>query len=510
MNTRMGSIPSLRRRGESDSGSRGANDSRSLLSTKSAGGGMRFFRNIKVRMTLWYLLIVAVLVALSGFLSYVLLARGLERRAVYPWDMQVSTVQSGSGDDFGMSDFSPVFDWESRMRGVSVTIRGYRVGELLEYATDKRSIEMPASEGTIEIDPGLLVRPGMTEDQQVWLYFYPLRDQPGTYELLEVAQSIADKKATLELFRNTIVTTALVTLAVAGLFGFFLVWRMLRPLQSITQVARGIGGRDLSRRLPVHRDDEVGDLALTLNRMFDRVENAFDTERQVASDLSHELRTPLAVMKSEASQALRKEKGDDAYQRALETVSREVSHVSSVAERLLFLARSDNGGDLPLAPVDLKELVTEVGWDTRVLCEEKGITFRSDLSGEPQRCIVHGDKVRLRELFLNLVNNAVRYTPSGGQITLSLCVQDRYVRASVTDTGIGISKEHLPHIFERFYRVDGGPSKDGGAGLGLAICKRIAELHGGRIEVKSKVGEGSMFTVILPLRGSTRDPNPES
>jgi signal transduction histidine kinase len=150
-----------------------------------------------------------------------------------------------------------------------------------------------------------------------------------------------------------------------------------------------------------------------------------------------------------------------------------------------------------LAEVNLKDLLTEVSWDAEVLCEEKAITFKSDLcDASPSNFVVKGDKPRLREVFLNLLNNAVRYTPSGAKITLSLDKDGSFARISLSDTGIGISNEHLPHIFERFYRVD---SKGDGVGLGLAICKRIVDLHRGTIEAHSKLGVGTTFNVRLPL-----------
>lgn len=172
--------------------------------------------------------------------------------------------------------------------------------------------------------------------------------------------------------------------------------------------------------------------------------------------------------------------------------------MSAVVSKLLYLARIDAGKDqVNFERINLKELLTELSSDIEVLAREKGIEFRlaplEDLT-------VEGDKIKLEQLFLNLLENAIRYTPSGGSISASVVRRDKTAVIVVKDTGIGISKEHTPHLFERFYRVDKARSRaEGGAGLGLAICKHIAEVHGGRIEVVSKVGEGSTFSVFIPI-----------
>ncbi len=470
---------------------------------------MNFFKSLKVRLTVWYVLIVLVLVAFSSTVAYMQLSQGLALKTVYYWHMRTAYIDR-TEDGTVLGDFTDVFQREGGGQSTRV-VRGYTSDEIVRLASQGRTVELDTPEGPIVIDASLLLTSDMDDSAEVWFYLYPT-EQPGTYEILQV-QTVLAKEARLAFFRRAVLVTGALTLALAAGLGFLLVWRALRPLKTITAAARGIEGHAPGRRVNVRTGDELGELASTLNRMFDRVENALETERQVASELSHELRTPLAVMQSEATQALKKEKGDAAYQKALETVSREVSHVSSVAERLLFLARSEHSGDIAQAPVDLKDLLTEVGWDAEVLCEEKNITFKPVLSrpaDRPEDYVVTGDATRLRELFLNLINNAVRYTPEGGTISLSLEREARWVRISVSDTGIGIPGEHLPHIFERFYRVKSANTDDHpGVGLGLAICKRIAELHGGSIEVKSRVGEGSTFTVFLPS-GDTPVPRKES
>jgi heavy metal sensor kinase len=274
--------------------------------------------------------------------------------------------------------------------------------------------------------------------------------------------------------------------------------RVLKPVERIRQTAQEIEESDLSRRIEVGSEDELGRLASTLNQMIGRLEAAFSRQRQFTADASHELRTPLAVVQAESTLALRKKRTQDDYRKSLELISQEAGHMSAVVGKLLYLARIDAGKDqVKFERINLKELLTELSSDIEVLAREKGVEFKlSSL----EDLTVEGDKIKLEQLFLNLLENAVKYTPSGGSISVSIVRGDKTAVIAVKDTGIGISKEHIPHLFERFYRIDKARSRaEGGAGLGLAICKHIAEVHGGRIEVESKIGEGSTFSVFIPI-----------
>ena len=236
-----------------------------------------------------------------------------------------------------------------------------------------------------------------------------------------------------------------------------------------------------------------------MNDMIGRLEEAFNRQRQFTADASHELRTPLAIMQAEATLALSKERTIEDYQKSLETISQESAYMSSVIGKLLFLARSDAGKEqLNFEDVDLKELITGLSANIETLAIDKGIKFTVDAK---ENLIVNGDKVKLRQLFINILENAVRYTPTGGNISVLLEKKDSNAVTAISDTGIGIPPEHLPHIFERFYRVDKARSRaDGGVGLGMAIAKYIADSHGGKIEVESQVGKGTTITVTIPLK----------
>jgi len=274
--------------------------------------------------------------------------------------------------------------------------------------------------------------------------------------------------------------------------------RVLKPVERIRQTAQEIGESDLSRRIEVDSEDELGRLASTLNQMIGRLETAFSRQRQFTADASHELRTPLAIVQAESTLALRKKRTQEDYRKSLELISQETAHMSAIVGKLLYLARTDAGKDqVNFERINLKELLTELSSDVEVLAREKGLEFKlaplEDLT-------IEGDKVKLEQLFLNLLENAIRYTPRGGSISASVVREGKTAVIAIKDTGIGILKEHIPHIFERFYRVDKARSRaEGGAGLGLAICQHIAQVHSGKIEVESQVGKGSTFSAFLPL-----------
>jgi signal transduction histidine kinase len=233
--------------------------------------------------------------------------------------------------------------------------------------------------------------------------------------------------------------------------------------------------------------------------MIGRLEKAFQRQKQFTSDASHELRTPLAVIEAESTLALQKERPSSDYRQSLESISQESKQMSSLIDQLLTLARADAGKEQwNFAEVNLGNLITNLSTDIEVLCQEKGLSFQI---GHTQDLVVKGDEARLRELFMNLLDNAIRYTPAPGTVSISLRREGQMAIVAITDTGVGIPAEDIPFIFERFYRVDKSRSRaEGGSGLGLAICQHIAEAHGGKIDVESQVGTGSTFSVWLPLQ----------
>jgi heavy metal sensor kinase len=290
-----------------------------------------------------------------------------------------------------------------------------------------------------------------------------------------------------------------IALAVSVVGGMYLASKALKPVDEVTTTARRITAENLDKTIPPRKvNDEIGRLVSTFNDMIGRLNSSFAQVRQFSADASHELRTPLTVMRGEIELALRNPKLPGEYRQVLESALEEIVRMSSIIENLLTLAKADQGtAEVNLSEVNLNTLAQELFEDGELLADGKHI--RMTLAKNDAVTIV-GDKVRLRQLFLNLIDNAIKYTPEGGAVTLSVERENGAVYFRVKDTGIGIPAEDLHRVFDRFYRVDKARSREvGGAGLGLSIAKWIAELHRGKISVHSEVHKGSVFTVELPI-----------
>ena len=316
--------------------------------------------------------------------------------------------------------------------------------------------------------------------------------------IIQVGASLRPVEEMLQRLVLLLLVSLPVALAVALGGGWFLAGRALRPVDAITLAAQRIAAGDLTQRLAVSQaPDEIGRLAATFNEMIARLEASFRQVRQFSADASHELRTPLTIMKGETELALRRARPAEDYKLALESNLEEIDRMSRIVDELLFLSRADLGEvRIESQPVRLDPLVEDVQRQAAVLGQELDIHVTV---GTVEPVTVQGDELRLRELLLNLVDNAVKYSRRGGKVELALARDGATARLSVTDQGIGISAEAQGRIFDRFYRTDDARAHaPQGTGLGLAICKWIVEAHHGRIEVQSVVGQGSTFTVVLP------------
>ena len=291
------------------------------------------------------------------------------------------------------------------------------------------------------------------------------------------------------------------SLALSVLGGWFLASRSLKPVDNVTRTARAITAQNLDKRIEhTGVDDELGRLVSTFNDMIGRLQYSFQQTRQFSADASHELRTPLTIMRGEVELALRSKQTAEEYRRVLSSALDEIFRMTSIIESLLTLAK----GDLTPAAqkreeVKLRPVIHELYEDSVMLAQSRQLTIAL---GTVDEAAVSADPVRIRQMVLNLLDNAIKYTPASGTVTLSMRRQAATVTIFVEDTGIGIPEEDQAKIFDRFYRVDKGRSREmGGTGLGLAIVKWIAETHGGSVKLDSEIGKGSVFSVILPLAG---------
>ena len=289
--------------------------------------------------------------------------------------------------------------------------------------------------------------------------------------------------------------------AISG--GYFLACRVLQPVQIMTKAAKLISADRLQERIIVaNPDDELGELAETLNQMIERLERSFTEMQRFTADAAHELRTPLAIIRSEAEVALRLPRSGDEYCGVLENLLEDTNRLSTMADQLLFLSRQDTGMSPKVRDnFALDELLREVVGNMQLVAHEKGVELQ--LSSNPS-CQLDSDSRLLRRVFINLIDNAIKFTGHKGQVSVASRLSSAEVMIQVRDSGVGIAPEHLSHVFDRFYRVDAARSGDGnGAGLGLSICQSIVRSLHGRINVESNVGRGTTVSVCLPTSTST-------
>lgn len=319
------------------------------------------------------------------------------------------------------------------------------------------------------------------------------------YRIL-VATPMDATDATLRRVRMLLLWSMPSVLLLASLGGYWISRRALAPVDEITRAARLIGIQSLSERLTVPATgDEIQRLSETWNGMLGRLEGAVKRLSQFTADASHELRTPIALIRATAELTLRRERSPETYREALRQVVLESEKTTRLVEDLLILARADAGlPSLPLERMELTPLVRDICRQGQVLAEARQLEISAEIPDEP--VFVEANDPALRRMLLLLLDNAVKYTPSGGRITLSVNGGPGGAMVSVRDTGIGIPETALPRVFERFYRVDESRSRDaGGTGLGLSIAKWIADRHHASLEAESVVGEGSVFRIRFPL-----------
>ncbi len=327
----------------------------------------------------------------------------------------------------------------------------------------------------------------------------PIRIDGQLYGYVQVATSLRTVDAAIDRLLKIMLISGAFTLLASLLLGDLLARRALKPIEIIGQTARRItAAGDLSLRIPYHGPpDEVGRLAHIFNQTLERLEQLFNVQRRFVADVSHEMRTPLTTIQGNLD--LMRRIGYD--EEAMEAIESESRRMTRLVDDLLLLAKADAGRlSLDHTLVEMDTLVLEVANQARLLSKDVEVRL-----GEMDQAHVMGDVDRLKQLLLNLISNGLKYTPPGGVVTLSLRRGAEWAEIVVADTGVGIPEHDLPHIFDRFYRVDKARSRaQGGTGLGLSIAKWLAEAHGGTLSVASRVGEGTCFTLRLPAA----DPSP--
>jgi heavy metal sensor kinase len=368
--------------------------------------------------------------------------------------------------------------------GVIVTTSANLQQQSLPFDDDQRVISSGVPE-IEEVDLGgssvlMLVRPLIADEQVVGV--------------LQVAQPLREINRTLRLLSISVAGLSIIALLAALRGGAWLAQRALLPVAQVAQTAQQIvRAEDLGQRVPAAAgSDELGQLTATVNEMLERLETLFTAQRRFVADVSHELRTPLTAMLGNL-ELIRRGAASDLQ--AFAAMERELNRLRRLVSDLLLLAQAESGVQLRHEPVALDELVLEVVRDLAPLAQ--GVALLPDVTEQVE---APGDRDRIKQALMNMVVNALQHTPVGGKVRVALARCDGCARVSISDTGIGIDAEDLPHVFERFFRADKARTRtSGGAGLGLAIVKWVAEAHGGRVEVHSVPDQGSTFTLWLPL-----------
>jgi heavy metal sensor kinase len=296
-------------------------------------------------------------------------------------------------------------------------------------------------------------------------------------------------------------------IATAGLLGWFMAGRALMPVNEVARTAQRITGSNLRIQIPPRgTDDELDHLIDAFNRMIERLDAAFQQTKQFSADVSHELRTPLTAIRGQLEVALLAAKTPEQYQDAIMSALEDVERLSQTIRALLLLSHAESGQlNLQKQALDVASLLTDLIEQLDILAESGKVKLSASV---PPQCLMEADRIQLERLISNLVSNAIKYTPQGGSVHVTLQDRGREVELSVQDTGVGIAADHLPHIFDRFYRVPGPTSdRSPGIGLGLSFVAWIVKEHRGHIDVVSTPGEGTTFTVRLP-RGDITRPEP--
>ncbi len=462
---------------------------------------MTIFRSIRFRLTAWYFGSVVLLLGFLAVGSWYAMERSIYRA------IDLGLVRRMDGVVEVLNRYSDLKDPELAVRlaeSSSLMVGGslFRVFDdqrHLVYQASGMARHQFATRPPDGLGSDVLFRDADRDDWRLRLAAKSV-NLGGKFWIVEIAEPLSSYESALRRYQSMVLFSLPVLAILATLAGFYISSRALAPVDQITMGARQISASNLSERLAVPDSrDELRRLTETLNGMLDRIEGAFNRNRQFTADASHELRAPLTLIQSAAEFSLRRERSREELLEALRRILRESGRTTQLLNKLLSLARSD-ANTQPFEPVavDMNSVVE----DLRPQVETLAASGQHDVSFSvsPQALEVMGDDGSLRQLCLILIDNAFKYTPIGGTISVSLGQENGTAVLTVHDTGIGISPEQLPRIFDRFWRADKIRSREmGGAGLGLSIARVIAEQHGGTISVESEVGHGSSFTVTIPL-----------
>jgi heavy metal sensor kinase len=496
-----------------------------MVRVRSLGSSLlSFFHSIRFRITLWFVLILAIVLGVFSTFIYLTQSRDLQFDAVGNMQGKLARLQaylrSPAWQDSNLSpnavpsneaplqtgDLLILVDMNGQVLqnwGVTPANPASLVGTLIPAASQTQDFNVYQQSIGI-VDPN---KAAATQDY-LFLVIPVLRhDALLGFLILGSPSPLTDQLNRLAL---SLLVGSIGMLLVAFLGGLWLADRAMRPVKAITHTAHNISESDLSRRLNLSGHDELAQLAGTFDDMLGRLQAAFDRQRRFLADASHELRTPLTIINLEVGRVLTGHRNSSEYQHALQTVDVENTRMTRLVKDLMTLARMDAGqANLQLEDLDLSDVAVEAVERMSVVAERQNVTL--ELGELPELCI-YGDRQYLIQMISNLIENGIKYGGANQKVKIDTALSSVNKRDSavlrVSDTGPGIAPENLPHLFDRFYRVDSArarsldedPDSPTGSGLGLSIVAWIVQVHGGEIKATSKIGEGTVFEVTLPIK----------
>jgi len=480
------------------------------------------FRSLRFKLTLWYVLILGILlISFSSFL-YLTLSRSLYRDVDHKLRSLAELIASESTSPlskFGFGNIDQALEATMNLKPIGKFIQVLdESGRIGRTSENLKSVQLPISLNALRNGSKGLVTYETNHslgNTPLRIITYPVKENNQVTKMIQVASSLEDVEDALNTLLIILIVTVPSILMIASLGGQFLANKALKPVDRVTQTARMITSQNLNQRIQTLKvKDEISRLIDTFNEMISRLDQSFRQIKQFTTDASHELKTPLTILKGEVEVALRKKRPLHEYEQILESNLEEIDRMSKIVEDLLLLSKADIGEiRLNREDIHLTRFISGLTEQMKILAQPKNI--RIEISNHQNEIHVFGDTLRMRELFINLIENGIKYTEAGGSILITLTKETdgslspltpkekkaaTFAKITVADTGIGIAKDDQEKIFNRFFRVDKARSREqGGSGLGLSICKWIVEAHQGEITVESEPGKGSSFIVRLPL-----------
>ena len=452
---------------------------------------MKRLNTLRTRFALWTSGLLLAALTLFGAFVYLSMSRGLSAALDNSLTINASQVSAGLNIDNGkliLSDSLIETPENADLQGSGFTIRVLSPqGDLIQEFGIFHGLPISSTQS-------FSTYTDQVGETAVRVYTQPVYDNNQLVAIVQVAQSLEEIQDILQRLLVILLISIPILVTIAGFGGYFLATRALTPIDQITSTAQKISAEDLSARLDVPAtNDEVSRLTQTLNEMLSRLDDSFQRERQFTNDASHELRTPLTAMQAILGVIREKPRSPKEYEQALDDISEETDRLRMLVENLLQLARGDKSQNNTFEQVNLSTLLDDVSDSMRPLAEAKNLALCCETANN---LFILGDSDELIRLFVNLLDNAIKYTERG-EVGIAAKLTEKYIEVQVTDTGIGIPPEHLPYIFDRFYRVDESRTQHS-AGLGLAIVNDIVTMHSSEIKVQSNPGEGSKFLIQFP------------